>query len=141
MALLPPKASPLFCTIRRSASTAWLGTQSIRHSGSVVWWLMVGGMKPWVIASPQAMAPSALAAPMVWPSIDFREMVRGGPSPKTLLMASASVMSLALVPVPWAEIRSTSSGLTPAFSRAIRMTSATLSPLGATWWYASQLRP
>lgn len=34
-ALSPPKPSPLFCMIRRSASTAWLGTQSIRHSGSV----------------------------------------------------------------------------------------------------------
>ena len=59
---------------RRRAS---LGTQSSPHSGSVSTWLIVGGMKPVQIASAQAIAASALAAPMVWPSIDLIETVRG----------------------------------------------------------------
>lgn len=98
-------------------------------------------MKRFWMARAQPIAPRALAAPMLWPSIDFMETVRGGVSPKTWRMAPASVMSLALVPVPCAEMRSTSCGFTPALSRASRISSATLSRSGATWWWASQLSP
>lgn len=106
----------MFCTTRRSASTATLGTQSMSHSGSVSVWLMVGGMKPSRMASVHAMAANALAAPMVWPIIDLIETVRGVLSPKTCRMARDSLTSLAFVPVPWAEMRSTSSAEIPALS-------------------------
>lgn len=81
----------MFCTTLRSASTARFGTQSTVHSGSVVTWLMVGGTKRLSMASAQPIAPSALAAPMLCPSIDFTDTVRGGVSPNTCRMAPTSM--------------------------------------------------
>ncbi len=139
--MLPPKASALFCTTRSSASTASLGTQSTPHSGSVSTWLMVGGTNPSVRASAQAAAARALAAPMVWPIMDLMETVRGMSAPNTWRIAPASVMSLALVPVPCAEMKSTSFGAMPASRCAAAMHRAMLSRSGATGWWASQLSP
>ena len=138
-ALLPPNARPLFWTTRRSARRAAFGTQSTAHSGSVSTWLMVGGMKPSAIASAQAAEPSALAAPIVCPIIALIEIVGGGAPSNTPWIADASVTSLACVPVPWAETRSTSCARTPALPCASAMQRAMLSRLGATGWSASQL--
>lgn len=139
-ALLPAKASALFCTMRTSAGRASLGTGSRPHSGSVRRWLIVGGMNPSVMARAQAAEARALAAPMVWPSIALMDTVGGG-SANTWRMAPASVTSLAFVPVPCAEMKSMSSGLTPALRWASSMQAARLSRSGATGWWASQFRP
>ena len=73
--------------------------------------------------------------------MDFTDTVRGGADPNTSWIAPHSVVSLAFVPVPCAEIRSTWSGVTPASSSASRMHAATLSRSGATGWVASQFSP
>lgn len=101
---------------------------------------MVGGMNFSVMARAQAAEARALAAPMVWPSIDLMEMVGGGCA-NTWRMAPASVTSLALVPVPCAEMKSMSSGLGPALRCAASMQAARLSWSGATGWWASQFSP
>src|SRR5690242_11837498 len=91
IALLPPKAKPLFCTTRTVAGRAVFGTGSTQgSSGSGVRQLIVGGRKPCVIASAPAMAPKPLAAPIVWPSIDLIELIGGTGSPNTSRTARAS---------------------------------------------------
>ena len=73
-------------------------------SGSSSVWLIVGGMNPLSSASAHPAAASALAAPMACPSMDFRELTGGVFPAKTWRIAATSVTSLALVPVPWAEM-------------------------------------
>src|SRR5690606_8886065 len=140
-ALFPPKASPSLTTTCRSAARLSLGTQSTGQSSSVCRWLMVGGANPDSIAMAQAAAPSALAAPMAWPSIDLIDTVVGTFSPKTLPRAAHSVTSLARVPVPCADTRSTSAGVTPDPSSADSMHRAMPVTSGATGWDAAQDSP
>ena len=80
-----------------------------------------------------ATASTPPAAPSRWPVIDFVELTasRRAWSPKTVLMARVSVVSLSSVDVPWALTYWTSSGPIPASSMARCMTRAAPSPVGS----------
>ena len=73
------------------------------------------------------------AEPRQCPTIDLIPLmgISFALSPNILLIPRVSAMSLKGVAVPWALMVSTFPGETPAWSKAIRITLATPSPLGS----------
>src|SRR5579862_7424610 len=97
---------------------------------------MVGGSIPRFIASTQAAASVAAAAPSRCPVIDLVAEVGGGELPKTLRTALASDASPTFVDVAWALMYPTSPGAIWASARAAIIAELAPAPSGcdATMW-------
>ncbi len=81
----------------------------------------MGGRTPRYTASVALMRPATPAAHLVWPIWLFTEPrlvapVGASASPKNSVRVASSVRSPTTVPVPWASMRPTSAGDTPAWS-------------------------
>ena len=93
----------------------------------------MGGRTPSRIDSRPTIADSEPAAAMRWPTIDFGELAgaSSAAAPSAARIARVSTTSFALVPVPWAQMKSTSSGAVPVRSSASVMARAACSPEGS----------
>ena len=93
----------------------------------------MGGRTPSRIDSSPTIADSEPAAAIRWPTIDLGELAgaSSAAAPSAARIARVSTMSLARVPVPWAHMKSTSSGAVPVRSSARLIARAACSPEGS----------
>src|SRR5207247_852321 len=106
----PPKPKEFEIAYSTAASRATRGTQSNATSGSGVTRFAVGGTTSWTSARMVATASRAPAAAIVWPIMDFVELIRSRPAPNTTRIARASIRSFCGVAVPCAFARAAGFG-------------------------------
>src|SRR5262249_46937841 len=126
----PPKPNEFEMACSTATSRPLCGTKSKPISGSTFSSRAVGGISSFRSESTVATASSEPAAAIVWPIIDFVELTRTRPSPKTARIARASIRSFCWVAVPCALTSPTADGVTPPCASASRIAPAIPSPPG-----------